>query len=459
MKKKILVIISSKQYSKYLTLKSFQKLKKKYDVFFAVKKNGNKKKNKFYFYKLNSNNKHILRYLDLIRLRSSKKIRSLTSPLLFRFPTFRFYKTVFFEKNHKFPLLIYLRSFLIKNVLYFIFSNFFFFKIYEKFLLKKIKEKTEIEILIEKIKPDLIIFPTHYIEADMIYINRSAKLSKSKTFYIVDNWDNLTTKAAMLQKANYLGVWGEQSKKHAIKYYNYKSKDVFLLGNNRIDKYFTYRKKKYKNIIRINKPYILFLGTNLLFREELKSLQILDEKISQNNFNLNLKIIYRFHPQLSEKFRSDFFKIKFKNIEINIPRGKFSFLGEKNLIRQKTQSKDYFPLIQNARYLMGMTVTTVTLEGFIFGKSYILLDCLDKQNSHVSNIINKYSEYHKGIDKVEIFKRVKSYSDFFNFLNKGNKKISQKKIDKQINFFYYNKITNYKLKILKTVDKILCADL
>ena len=263
----------------------------------------------------------------------------------------------------------------------------------------------------------------------------------------------------MLQKANYLGVWGEQSKKHAIKYYNYKSKDVFLLGNNRIDKYFTYRKKKYKNIIRINKPYILFLGTNLLFREELKSLQILDEKISQNNFNLNLKIIYRFHPQLSEKFRSDFFKIKFKNIEINIPRGKFSFLGEKNLIRQKTQSKDYFPLIQNARYLMGMTVTTVTLEGFIFGKSYILLDCLDKQNSHVSNIINKYSEYHKGIDKVEIFKRVKSYSDFFNFLNKGNKKISQKKIDKQINFFYYNKITNYKLKILKTVDKILCADL
>ena len=130
MKKKILVIISSKQYSKYLTLKSFQKLKKKYDVFFAVKKNNNRKKNKFYFYKLNSNNKHILRYLDLIRLRSSKKIRSLTSPLLFRFPTFRFYKLFFLKiTNFQFDLF---ERFSNKNVLYFIFST-SFFKIYENF--------------------------------------------------------------------------------------------------------------------------------------------------------------------------------------------------------------------------------------------------------------------------------------------------------------------------------------
>ncbi|OUW95795.1 MAG: hypothetical protein CBD97_02370 [Pelagibacteraceae bacterium TMED237] len=418
MKKKVLVILSSRHYTKYLTLKSFQNLDKKFDVYFALKKGCYKKKNKFYFYKLNSNNKYILRYFDLIRLRSSKKIRSLVSPLLFRFPTFRYFKTIFLEKKHRFPFLVYLKSFFLKNIFYKILSSIFLFEIYQKFLFIKIKKKTGFETLIEKIDPRLIIYPTHYIEPDMIYINRSAQLINSKTFFIVDNWDNLTTKAAMLQKADYIGVWGEQSKKHAIKYYNFKSKNVFLLGNNRIDKYFKYRKKKYKNIIKIDKPYILFLGTNLLFREELKCLKILDEKINQNNLHSRLKIIYRFHPQLSEKFRSDFSEIRLKNIEINIPSSKFSHLGEKNLIRTKTQSKDYFPLIQNAKYLMGMTVTTVTLEGFIFGKNYILLDCFDEQSSHVSNVINKYSEYHKGIDKVEIFKRVKSYTDFFSFIKK-----------------------------------------
>jgi len=292
----------------------------------------------------------------------------------------------------------------------------------------------------------------------MIYINRSASLTNSKTFYIVDNWDNLTTKAAMFQKADYLGVWGKQSKKHAIKYHDYKSKNIFLLGNNRIDRYFEYRKKLFKNILRINKPYILYLGTNLLFREELKSLKILDEKISHNYYHFKFKIIYRLHPQLSEKFRSYFFETKFNNIEINIPSDKFSFLGENNLIRSKTQSKDYFPLIQNAKFLMGMTVTTVTLEGFIFGKNYILFECLNKKDSYVSSIINEYSEYQKGIDKVKIFKKISSYSDFFNFLNKKNKKLDQKRIDRQINFFYYNRNKNYQLKILNSVDKILCVD-
>ena len=318
-KKKVLIIISSKYYIKYLTLDSFQILKKKYDVFFALKKKSFKKEKNYKFYELNCNNKLILRYFDLIRLRYLKKIKSLTIPLLLRFPTFQIYKKVFFEKNHFSPLLFYFKNFFIKKIFYLILSNFLFFELYKKFLSIKIKKKTELDILIEKIRPHLIIYPTHFIEPDMIYINRSAQLINSKTYYIVDNWDNLTSKAAMLKKADYLGVWGEQSKQHAIKYYNYRPKDIFLLGNNRIDKYFHYRKKKYRNIINIKKPYVLFLGTNLLFREELKCLKILDQK------NLNLKIIYRIHPQLQENYRKEFTNIKFKNVEINIPEKKFYF--------------------------------------------------------------------------------------------------------------------------------------
>ena len=455
MKKKILIIISSKYYIKYLTLNSFQILKKKYDVIFALKKNIYKNKKNYKFYELNSNNNLILRYFDLIRLRSLSKIKSLTIPLLLRFPTFQYYKTIFHEKNHTFPLLYYFKDFFIKKIFYLILSNFLLFKLYKKFLLIKIKDKTEIDILIEKIKPDLIIYPTHFIEPDMIYINRSSQIVNSKTYFIVDNWDNLTSKAAVIKKADYLGVWGEQSKQHAIKYYNYKPKDIFLLGNNRIDKYFQYRKKKYKNIININKPYILFLGTNLLFREELNCLKILDQKINQKKLSLNLKIVYRIHPQLQENLRKEFKNVKLKNIKINTPEKKISFLKTKNLFKNKNQSKEYFPLIQNAKYLMGMTVTTVTLEGFIFGKNYILLDCFDEQTVHVSNTINKYSEYHKGIEKIEIFKKVRTFDDLFKFIKVNKKKINQKKIDKQIDYFYYNKNKNYQKKIVDSVNKIL----
>ncbi len=38
-KKKVLIVLSSRYYIKYLTLNSFQNLKKKYDLSFALKKN------------------------------------------------------------------------------------------------------------------------------------------------------------------------------------------------------------------------------------------------------------------------------------------------------------------------------------------------------------------------------------------------------------------------------------
>ena len=44
MKKKVLVILSSRHYTKYLTLKSFENLDKKFDVYFALKKGSYKKK-------------------------------------------------------------------------------------------------------------------------------------------------------------------------------------------------------------------------------------------------------------------------------------------------------------------------------------------------------------------------------------------------------------------------------
>ena len=457
LKKKILVILSSEYYNKYFNLNSFQKLDKKYDLIFALKKKIFKKKNKFKLYKLDRNNKYIIRYLKLIKLRSLRKIPSLYTSLQFSFPSYKTYKSLFFQKDHKFPFLFYIKNYFFINILFKILSNFPFFQFYKKFLFLKIKNKSEIDTLIENIKPDLIIYPTHFMEPEMIYINRSALINNSKTFYIVDNWDNLTTKVAMLQKANYLGVWGQQSKEHAIKYHNYNSKNIFLLGNNRINKYFQFRKKKYKNTIKINKPYILFLGSNLLPREELKCLKILDKKIDENNLNSKLKIIYRFHPQLSKYIRMEFTNIKFKNIKINIPSSKLA-LTDRNLVRSKTQSKDYFPLIQNAKSLMGLTITTVTLEGFIFGKNYIILDCIDKEDAHISNFLKKYSEHPKGIEKIKICKIVKTYEEFFRFIKKNNKKVDQKKIDKQLNFFYYNQSTDYQLKIKQCVDKIFSKD-
>ena len=134
LKKKILVILSSEYYNKYFNLNSFQKLDKKYDLIFALKKKIFKKKNKFRFYKLDRNNKYIIRYLKLIKLRSLRKIPSLYTSLQFSFPSYKTYKSLFFQKDHKFPFLFYIKNYFFINILFKILSNFPFFQFYKKFL-------------------------------------------------------------------------------------------------------------------------------------------------------------------------------------------------------------------------------------------------------------------------------------------------------------------------------------
>ena len=61
---------------------------------------------------------------------------------------------------------------------------------------------------------------------------------------------------------------------------------------------------------------------------------------------------------------------------------------------------------------MGLTVTTVTLEGFIFGKHYLLLDCMNGKNAHISDTIKKYSEYQKELIKLIFLKELNHLKKF-----------------------------------------------
>ena len=53
---------------------------------------------------------------------------------------------------------------------------------------------------------------------------RICENSKTKTYFIIDNWDNLSSKTVFIKKPDFIGVWGKQNKKPCQRNSGYKKK-------------------------------------------------------------------------------------------------------------------------------------------------------------------------------------------------------------------------------------------
>ena len=158
-----------------------------------------------------------------------------------------------------------------------ILTNRIIFGLYKKIILPNLKLNTDIERVVNKIRPDLIIYTTHCYEPETFMIPKIVSNIGAKTFFLVDNWDNISCKTVFFNKPDFLGIWGKQSKNHAIKIKNLNKKKIFYTGDPKFDNYFLLRKKKLKNIF--THKYVLFFGLVELF-DDIKVLKLLNEEIN-----------------------------------------------------------------------------------------------------------------------------------------------------------------------------------
>ena len=80
---------------------------------------------------------------------------------------------------------------------------------------------------------------------------------KIKLNFIIDNWDNLSSKMIFFEKPEKIFVWGEQTKKHAQNIHSISSERIFKIGSARYENFFQSRDINLKNFFSYR--YILFL--------------------------------------------------------------------------------------------------------------------------------------------------------------------------------------------------------
>ena len=454
---KVLFFISQDIYAKhYLTFDSFKQIEEKYECSYLAteqvkvfKDKISKKKNFLGFLSVNKKKDILSRiFSDALLLANRHKSSSFSFRVIMRFNLN--FRNVIRKPFWKIPFRILIRLFYSFRILSIRLPIALIVK--NNFLKDKtnrlIHKNEDIKNILQREKPNLIIIPnsgsdTYFFQ---LIVESKKKENDIMTFAIIDNWDNLSTKSIIPEHPDLIGVWGEQSKKHAIKIQNFKSEQCKVIGSARYQEYFDLRNKSLKS--HFDFDYILFLGTSWNWNEE-EVLKTLDDIISRNDLlNKKFKIIYRPHPFRQGKT----VPIKFKNI---IYDPEILDILENNTHRYS--DLNYYPsLIKNAKFIVGGP-QTMMIESTIFNKFYLALIHDDKINySNMKKVFETY-EHFRGIENIETI----HYCDDLNKIEKKMIEIISlepldiNKVDNQRNYVLFNDEKKYAQRLSNIVDEIL----
>lgn len=333
----------------------------------------------------------------------------------------------------------------------------FFIFIYKKI----IPHNKYLEELIQSIKPDLILFPSSAFDPignDIIEIGIKKKL---KTVFLIDNWDNLSSKTVLRKKPNFITVWGRQSLEHAIKIHGFKEKQIFMIGTPRFEIYY----KNLNNLPKspINGKYVLFTGVALKM-DETGALRELEEELEQNRGNYgDLKIIYRPHPW--RLGRNDFFESDFKHVELDMQMRDHYLWKQQNDLKNKVTTSvnfqpdiDYYPAILGNALFVVSPLTTMSLEALIIEKKVLLIVYDDGKNLTSPNNVFNYYEHFRGIEKLKGFSFCKEKSRLkqqFRKIYLSMKRDGFKPIKSDLSYFLFNDIRRYEQRLYDVIEDII----
>jgi len=215
-------------------------------------------------------------------------------------------------------------------------------------------------------------------------------------YCVVENWDNVSSKAVFAYPPKKTGVWGKQSKEYAKKIHNLNENQVFEIGNPRVEWLQDHVKK-------IDSPKDIFFGGGSVdFVQE--SIYLLTTiEIAQL---FGARVFYLPHPKCYDLART---YVKTINSNHLICVGDFNS-NKPQVISKLPSLSTYLDPFNNAKIFIS-SFSTLNLEAVVLGISSIAIDL----HTHIDLNSNKISDRHDHINdifKLNIFNIVDNLEDF-----------------------------------------------
>jgi len=157
----------------------------------------------------------------------------------------------------------------------------------------------DLETLLDQHRPDVLIHPC---VLEGVYINDLVKAAATRTIpfvTIMNSWDNPSTKRAMVGTPDWLLVWGEQTKRHAIEYVRMRPERTIKFGAAQFDLFRNPATISRTELCREHSidpglPVLLYAGSSKE-SDEFSHLRAIDDAIDAGRLP-KMAVIYRPHP-------------------------------------------------------------------------------------------------------------------------------------------------------------------
>jgi len=191
-------------------------------------------------------------------------------------------------------------------------------QLYRWWMLEKIGENDALNQLLAEEKPHVIIHPTvleGLFVSDLVYWGKRHGVP---TVFIMNSWDNPSTRVMLMGPPDRLVVWGEQARQDAVGHLRMPSESVVCLGTAQFDLYRrppTIPPAEYRRKLGVSDgdKVLLYAGSSKGVNE-VRHLTVLEEAIAEKRIK-NCVVLDRPHPWLAyPPGEADFFSMNWKHV-------------------------------------------------------------------------------------------------------------------------------------------------
>ena len=412
MKKKILILIENDIIVRnFILSNAFKKIQEKYNVFFVTPENTQR-------FTLDLKKDYGLKNVLSVNISSQRQHIWKT------FFYFKLFSNIFNKTFFKiFPL--YFTNLGWKAVLKFSLLNLPFLKYkYEKYLYSLLEKNNckDFELFIKKHNPDLIIHPSTLVG---YFVNDATKLALELNIphlFIMNSWDNPSTKRMAIYNPQKILVWGPQTSKHVKEFMKLQVEKIIEFGVAQFEVYkkkSTIRKKDFRleHKFKEDEKIILYAGVNK-GRYEHDHLMMIGKAIEERKLP-KYKIIYKPHPWgCLPKTASMILNGTIPNVFPE--KSMISYLeeiskGKKNrnfLMADYNRTNDILKSVD----LVISPLSTMLLEAGLNGLPVLCIFPFDEQVSFYHKNFDKFPHF-EDLIKIESIPFVKNKNDLINKLN------------------------------------------